>query len=107
MKSGVIKHGLTGIREYRIWCAMKTRCYNVNYDRYKDYGLRGIRMSDEWKNSFIVFFEDMGFAPTPNHSIDRKDPNGNYCKDNCRWATPKEQAMNKRLKPPKEVALSV
>ena len=53
-------------------------------------------MCDEWKNDFAKFASDMGERPSPQHTIDRKDNDGNYCKDNCRWATPTEQQSNMR-----------
>jgi len=83
-------------REYGIWGGIKTRCYNKNHKDYIWYGKRGIEMSEEWKNSFDKFYEDMGFAPSKNHSIDRIDSDMGYCKGNCKWSTPKEQCNNKR-----------
>lgn len=75
---------------------MQTRCYDDTHVSYPNYGARGIRVAVRWLSSFEHFLEDMGPRPTPFHSIDRKDPNGNYESKNCRWATAKEQAANKR-----------
>jgi hypothetical protein len=88
-------HKMTGSREYRSWSAAKNRCESPNNDRYKSYGGRGIKMSTEWSKSFEIFLADMGIRP-PNTSLDRIDVNGDYCKENCRWATPKEQSNNTR-----------
>lgn len=89
-------HGLTRTKEYRAWIFMKHRCYNENDKRYKDYGGRGINVCNRWIDSFENFLADMGQAPSPKHSIDRKENDGNYEPGNCRWATQKEQQNNKR-----------
>lgn len=89
-------NGLSGSPEYTAWICMKDRCYNDNREHYQDYGGRGIVVCDEWKHSFETFFADMGPRPSLDHSIDRIDVNGHYCKENCRRATRKEQQSNLR-----------
>lgn len=82
--------------EYTAWDHMCSRCYNKNDNRYSDYGARGITVCDRWLQSFENFLADMGLRPSRLYSIDRKDNNGNYEPDNCRWADPKTQRGNQR-----------
>lgn len=82
--------------EYRSWALMKRRCYNPNDKHYFNYGGRGITVCDRWLNSFENFLADMGKKPSKLYSLDRKEGNGIYEPSNCRWATKKEQAGNRR-----------
>ena len=82
-------------KEYRAWGHMKSRCYNKLVERYKDYGGRGITVCAEWFDSYENFLEDMGRCPHKDWTLDRIDPDGNYTKSNCRWATQLIQANNK------------
>jgi hypothetical protein len=77
---------------------MKGRCSNKNLRSYQHYGGRGITVCDEWKESFENFYADMGKRPSPKHSIDRIDVDGNYCKENCRWASKQTQSRNTRIR---------
>lgn len=90
-----LSHGMYRSAQYKAWQKMKERCLNPNVERYPNYGGRGITVCKRWLESFENFYEDMGDKPTPQHSIDRKDVNGNYEKDNCRWVTNQEQHYNK------------
>ena len=96
MKISARKHGMFGTKVYGAWAAMKGRCENVNDKSYKNYGGRGIKVSKDWSSSFINFYKYIGDPPSPKHSLDRIDNDGDYKKGNVRWATNALQARNKR-----------
>src|SRR5260221_234017 len=86
-------HGMKGTKVYTAYLDAKTRCNNKNRDCYKNYGGRGIKFLF---NSFEEFYKEVGDPPTENHSIDRKNNNGNYEVNNLKWSTRLEQNNNKR-----------
>lgn len=89
-------HGKRHVVEYKTWLRMKQRCLNPNNPDFTYYGGRGITVCDRWKHSFEHFLSDVGGRPSPLHSIDRVDNNGNYEPGNCRWATHTQQMNNTR-----------
>ena len=93
-------HGKSNLSEYNVWHAMTQRCSIESDKRYPDYGGRGIRVCERWlgEDGINNFLSDMGPRPSPKHSLDRIDVDGNYEPTNCRWATAKEQRANQRAK---------
>lgn len=89
-----LKHGYYGTSEYVAWHGARSRCYVKSNNKYHQYGGRGIKMCTRW-DDFENFIADMGKKPSSAHSLDRINVNGDYCPENCRWATPEEQAQNK------------
>jgi hypothetical protein len=85
-----------GTPEYETWRHMISRCNSVSCTGYENYGGRGIKVCDRWLESFENFLADMGEKPSPKHSIDRINNDGNYEPSNCRWATKQEQDTNRR-----------
>lgn len=86
--------------EYVAWMNMKKRCLNASYCRFRGYGGRGITICVRWLESFKNFIADMGARPSPKHSIERKDNDGNYEPANCTWAARPQQDSNKRTNRP-------
>ena len=82
--------------EYRTWQSLKNRCLNPNTPDYKYYGGRGIKVDCYWVASFECFLADMGRRPTPAHTLDRENGDGDYNAGNCKWATRLEPARNRK-----------
>lgn len=88
-------HGESRTPDYYVWSGIKKRCLNPDAHNYAQYGGKGIDVSDEWKDSFETFKNDMGPRPSPQHSVERRNNKKGYSADNCYWATPVEQANNR------------
>jgi len=89
------RHGMSDSAEYTTWQQMKNRCLNEASTQFENYGARGITVCDRWL-VFENFIADMGCKPTPQHTIGRKDNDGDYEPDNCEWQTLTEQGRNRR-----------
>lgn len=87
-------HGLARTSTYRSWQAAKERCHNPNTAKFPEYGGRGIMVCERWRGSFEAFLADMGLRPA-GMTLDRIDGAKGYEPDNCRWATPATQAINR------------
>jgi hypothetical protein len=92
-------HGKSGEPEYKLWVAIKQRCYNPKARYYHNYGGKGITMCDRWLNDYETFINDIGQRPYKDASIDRIDGSKGYTPENCRWVDRTIQSINQRLAP--------
>jgi hypothetical protein len=95
-KRRMTTHGRTRTAEHDAWMEIKKRCTDENYKQRDDYGGRGISICEEWTNNFSAFLSHIGLRPSPEHSVDRIDNDGNYEPGNVRWATRTTQNNNSR-----------
>lgn len=94
-RRAVTTHGMTGTPTFRAWENMRQRCLNPRHRSFADYGGRGIKVHGPWLDSFEQFLADMGVRPD-DLSLDRKNTDGDYTPQNCRWATATQQLRNRR-----------
>jgi hypothetical protein len=87
---------MTNTPEYNAWCMMRARCGNPKNNSYHNYGGRGIKVCERWASSFESFLADVGRKPSPKHSLDREENNGDYEPGNVRWSTRRTQTLNRR-----------
>lgn len=97
VRKRVERHGKYNSPEYGIWKSMRDRCKNPKSQHYESYGGRGIKVYEEWDNSFLAFLNDMGERPGDNYSLDRIDNDGSYTPTNCRWTSQTTQVRNRRI----------
>ena len=87
---------MSGQKIYKVWIDIKTRCLRPKCKKYKHYGGRGIKICDRWKDSFETFYADMSSTYKEGLCIDRRDNEGNYTPENCRWVTYSVNNANRR-----------
>ena len=92
------KHGFSKTTMYHRYRSMIRRCYDPLHKEFHNYGNRGIKVCSRWLESVENYIEDMGFPPFKEAQVDRINNDGGYFKENCRWATPQENSLNKRKK---------
>lgn len=96
LREKITKHGGCGSVEYGTWQNMKRRCYDKKNKDYHNYGAKGVKVCEKWKDSFINFLKDVGYRPSLEYSIDRIDSNGDYEPNNVRWADKTTQIRNRK-----------